>query len=321
METAARDRGSGPILIYWNAAAVRLREIHFVVMEDVETEERAFRTGLLHKTARMPPEKIEVYRREHPEELRIDPALGTYYYLLNINRPPLNDVRVRRAFGMTIDRTAIVEHVTHGGQRPAESFTPPGTGGYTPRAAIPYDPGKARELLSQAGYPGGRGFPEVDLLFNTNESHRLIAEAVQAMWKRELGIEVHLVNQEWKVFLDRISTGDFQNRARQLDRAAILIRTRSWKISSLAGRTTTADLPIPRYDSLLTQAGRTAVPAARLELFQEAEARLLAAAPLLPVYYYTHPYLMRTSVHGWEPNALDYHLYQNIWLEKTRETR
>ena len=180
--------------------------------------------------------------------------------------------------------------------------------------------GKARELLSQAGYPGGRGFPEVDLLFNTNESHRLIAEAVQAMWKRELGIEVHLVNQEWKVFLDRISTGDFQI-ARASWIAGYFDPNAFLENFVTGGQTTTADLPIQRYDALLAQTARSTVPAARFELFQEAEARLLAAAPILPVYYYTHPYLMRTSVHGWVPNALDYHLYQNVWLESAREKR
>lgn len=312
-----RELVARPNPYYWNAASVRLREIHFVVMEDVQTEERAFRTGLLHKTARIPPGKIDVYRREHREQLRIDPALGVYYYLINTARPPLNDVRVRRALAMAIDRSAIVEHITHGGQKPAATFTPPGTGGYAARARIIYDPENARKLLAEAGYSGGRGFPTLELLFNTNESHRLIAEAVQAMWKRELGIDVRLVNQEWKVFLNSISTGDFQiARAGWVggyfDPNAFL---ENFLSGGANNRTGFADA---RYDSLIAAAARTAAPSVRRELFQEAEARLLAAAPIMPIYDYTDPYLIRPSVHGWTPNALDYHLYQDVWLERLK---
>ncbi len=310
-----RELVAEPNPYYWNAPAVRLHQIHFVELEDMQTEERAFRTGLVHKTARLPPGKIESYRREHPELLRIDPVLSVYYYLVNTARPPLADARVRRALAMSIDRRAIVEHVTHGGQQPAEAFTPPGTGGYTARAGIPFDPEGARRLLAEAGYPGGRDFPPVELLFNTNESHRLVAEAVQAMWKRELGIDVQILNQEWKVFLQSVSSGDFQI-ARASWAGAYLDPNTFLEIFLSGGSNNHSGFADARYDALLNEAAQTAEPAARLELFQEAEARLLEAVPVLPIYDYTHPYLMRPSVRGWTANALDYHLYQEVSLER-----
>ena len=300
---------------YWNAAAVRLKEIHFCVIEDVEAEERAFRAGLLHKTARMPQGKIDAYRRDHPGQLRIDPSLGTYYYLINTMRPPLDDTRVRRALALAIDRTALVQHVARGGQREAEAFTPPGTAGYTARTSLPFDPDTARQLLAAAGYPGGRGLPTLELLFNTNDNHRQLAEAVQAMWQRELGVVARLVNQEWKVFLHSISTGDFAiARAGwsggYLDPNAFLDNFVSGGANN---RTGFAD---PRYDALLAEAAATTDPDARRELLQEAETRLLEAAPIIPIYHYTYPYLLQPSVRGWPANVLDYHLYQEVELRK-----
>ncbi len=328
-EAAAAWIGNGPFAVvewrhnqeivlrrnphYWNAAAVRLQAIHFCVVEDVEAEERAFRAGLLHKTARMPQSKIDTYRREHPDQLRIDPALGTYFYLLNTTRPPLDDARVRRALALALDRAALVRHVARGDQRPADAFTPPDTAGYTARTRLPFDPEAARRLLAEAGFPSGRGLPALELLFNTNENHRLLAEAVQAMWQRELGAEVRLVNQEWKVYLNSLSTGSFALArsgwsAGHLDPNAFL---ENFVSGGANNRTGFAD---PRYDALLAEAAATADPEARRELFQQAEARLLDAAPIIPIYHYTYPYLLQPSVRGWPPNVLDYHLYQEVTL-------
>ncbi|MBD3320648.1 MAG: peptide ABC transporter substrate-binding protein, partial [Chitinivibrionales bacterium] len=194
---------------YWDADNVRLNAIHFHPIESEQTEERAFRSGQLHVTNGVPSHKIEYYRENSPELLRIDPYLGTYYYLVNTVRPPLDNPLVRRALSTAIDRTAIVENVLKGGQLPAHHFTPPGTAGYTACAHIASNPEKARELLARAGYPGGNGFPQIEVLYNTLESHQLVAQAIQEMWKKELGIEVSLINQEWKVFLNTQKNMEF----------------------------------------------------------------------------------------------------------------
>src|SRR6202046_5222469 len=119
---------------YWDAASVRLSSIHFHSFESIDAEERAFRSGQLHVTEAIPPDKIDAYRRDSPSLLRIDALLGTYFLRVNTRRPGLNDQRIRTALALAIDREAITEKLLRGGQAPAYSFTPPGMGGYTPDA-------------------------------------------------------------------------------------------------------------------------------------------------------------------------------------------
>ena len=300
---------------YWNAARVRLQAVHFHPIDSLDAEERAFRAGQLHLTEAMPPAKIDAYRQSQPELLRIDPYLGTYFYRLNINRPCLNEPRVRRALAMAVDRRAIVEHILRGGQLPAPAFTPPGMAGYLPPAGIPTDFAGARRLLAEAGYPGGRGLPPFELLFNSSESHQLIAEAIQEMWRRELGVEVRLVNQELKSTQDARRTGNYQILR------SVWIGDYADPTSFLGVWTSTSGNNFTGwfsadYDRLMDAAARTADPAARNACFQRAESLLLESAPIIPIYYYTHVFLLRPSVHGWHPTLLDHHPYTDVWLEE-----
>jgi oligopeptide transport system substrate-binding protein len=300
---------------YWNAARVRLQAIHFHPIDSLDAEERAFRAGQLHLTEAMPPAKIDAYRQSQPELLRIDPYLGTYFYRFNINRPCLNEPRVRRALAMAVDRRAIVEHILRGGQLPAQAFTPPGMGGYLPPAGIPTDFAGARRLLAEAGYPGGRGLPPFELLFNSSESHQLIAEVVQEMWRRELGVEVRLVNQELRSTQDARRTGNYQILRSvwigdYADPTSFLGVWTSTSGNNFTGWSSTD------YDRLMDAAARTADPAARNACFQRAESLLLESAPIIPIYYYTHVFLLRPSVHGWHPTLLDHHPYTDVWLEE-----
>lgn len=299
---------------YWDAARVRLRAIHFYPTDVLDAEERAFRTGQLHITDALPLGKIEPYRQQTPSLLRIDPYLATYYYCFNTRRPPLNDARVRRALGLAVDRQAIVDKILRGGQAPAPAFTPPGIGDYAPPADFTTDFAKARRLLAEAGYPGGAGLPPLELLYNSSENHRLIAEAVQEMWRRELGVKVQLTNQENKVVLAARSAGDFQIIrgdwvADYIDPSTFLDVWRGKSGTNYSGWSDAG------YDALLAQAESTADPAARNRLFREAEHILLKSAPFIPIYYYSHVYLIQPSVHGWFPTLLDHHPYQDVWLE------
>ena len=187
---------------YWDADQVRLQEIRFYPLESFEGQERAFRAGQLHVIYEAPLSKVDSYKQQHPELIRIDPYLGTYIYRLNVTKPPLNDKRVRRALAMAVDRVAIATKVRRAGEAPAYCFTPPNTAGYTCTARLPFDVEAARKLLAEAGYPDGNGFPRLTLMYNTVESHRTIAEAVQQMWKKNLNVDIELENQEWKVYLD-----------------------------------------------------------------------------------------------------------------------
>ncbi len=299
---------------YWDSANVRLVAIHFHTIDSLDAEERAFRAQQLHITDALPPGKADVYRRDAPELLRIDPLLGTYFYRLNTQRPVLNDMRVRRALAMAVDRDAIVDKILRGGQRPAHSFVPPGTAGYTPAATVPTDFAAARKLLAEAGYPGGKGLPEFELLFNSSESHRLIAEAIQEMWRRELGVEVRLSNQEEKSVLETRRAGNYQILrsswiADFVDPASFL---EIWAGDSGNNYTSwkSAD-----YDALLFSAARETDRTKRYALLQKAEGILLDGAPIVPIYHYTHVFLIQPSVHGWNPTLLDHHPYKHVWLE------
>ncbi|MEX2045098.1 MAG: peptide ABC transporter substrate-binding protein, partial [Opitutus sp.] len=299
---------------YWDAAQVRLNAVHFYPVESVDAEERMFRSGQLHLTDSVPIARVEAYRRDSPEVIRSDPYLSTYFYRLNVRRAPFTDVRVRQALGMAIDREAIVRKVLHGGERAAHAFTPPDTAGYTPRAAMPSDFAAARQLLKEAGYEGGRGLPAIDLLYNTSENHRLIAEAVQEMWRRELGVGVGLVNQENKVILAARRAGDFQVLRSSwigdyIDPATFLEVFRGDSGNNYTGWAS-AD-----YDAALFAAVRTSDPAARHALYQQAESILIEAAPIIPIYYFTHNFLKQPSVKGWHPTLLDHHPYKHVWLE------
>ncbi len=301
---------------YWDAAHVRLNEIDFYPMDNNEAEEHAFVAGQLHKTypSNIPPAKIDVYRRDHPELLHVPPYMGSYYFMLNTTRAPLDDARVRRALSMCVDRESIVKNVTRAGQLPASTYVPPGMDGYACSAPVKYDPDGARKLLAAAGHPGGAGLPAFDLLLNTSELHKQIAEAVQQMWKKELGVTVNLHNEEWKVYLDDRKTMNY-TMARAGWIATYLDPTAFLELFLTNGLNNNTGFANPDYDRLIAQSHRDTDPVARKRDFNEAETILLEAAPVIPLYFYTNPYLIAPSVQGWDDNLLDFHPYQDVWLK------
>jgi oligopeptide transport system substrate-binding protein len=302
---------------YWDVATVRLNAIHFHPAADVESEERAFRAGQLHLTEALPVGKVETYKRTQPEALQIGAFLDTYFYRLNTTRPGLSNVKVRQALAAAIDRSALVEKVTLGGQQPARSFTPPGVGGYVPPDVLKSNYDEARRLLAEAGYPGGQGLPLLEIMINSSGNHRVIAEAVQEMWRRELGVEVRVNNMEQATLLANRRTLDYQIMraewaADYLDPKTFLDVFRSDSNNNHTGWKNS------NYDALLFEADRTADPAARHALMQRAETILLNDAPIIPIYYYTSVRLVHPSVHGWHPTLLDRHPYKHVWLEETK---
>ena len=299
---------------YWDADAVKLQAINFYPYESVDAEERAFRAGQLHLTEAMPVAKIDRYRDDEPELLRIDPYLGTYFYRLNTARPFLNDPKIRQALNLAVDRASIVENILQGAQSVAGSLVPPGTGGYTPPSPLHTDFDAARALLVEAGYPGGNGAPTIELLFNSSENHRLIAEAIQEMWRRELGLDVALLNMEFKTTLEARRVGNYQVLrsswiADYADPSSFLDVWRSSSSNNYTGWSS------PAYDKLLFEAERLTDPAARFDRLQRAETLLLGEAPILPIYHYTHVFLIRPSVLGWHPTLLDHHPYKFVSLQ------
>jgi oligopeptide transport system substrate-binding protein len=300
---------------YWDAAHVRLNAVVFYPTENISTEERMFRSGQLHYTNDTPIDKIPLYRDTRPDEIRLDLYLGTYFYALNVTRPALNDVRVRRALAMSIDRKTLVETVLKGINPPAYAVTPPGTLGYQPPKLFDFDPEAARKLLAEAGYPDGKGMPPLEILYNTHEQHRKIAVAVQQMWKKYLNIDVTMVNQEWKVYLDTRDNMDYT-----------IVRY-SW-IGDYVDPNTFLDMWLKgggnnktgwsnaQFDDLIQRK----IPAMKTQAerfagFHQAETILMQEMPVIPVYTYATKHLISPSVKGMPFNIMDYFSFKHMYLE------
>lgn len=296
---------------YWDSARVKLNEIHYFPIENVKSEETAFQAGRLHLTSTVSPDKIPVFRRERPDELRIDPYLGLYFYRINVTRPPFNDPRVREALNLALDRKLLVERVAQGGQRAASGIVPPGMQDYPESEVVQFNPERARQLLAEAGFPGGRGFPRKEVLINTSEAHRKIAEAIQAMWRQNLGIDVGIYNQEWKVYLDSQSQLNYD-----LSRAGWIADYAHpmtfLEIFTTGNGNNDTGWSNPRYDALIRQARTAQSEPERMRLMKEAERLLLEGLPVIPIYWYTRTYLKDPRVSGWDPKLLDNHPYKYV---------
>jgi len=299
---------------YWDAEAVALSGIRFYGISNQNTEERAFRVGQLHVTESVPFAKIAPYAAEQPHLLRKDPWLAVYYYLFNTTKPPLDDVRVRRALAMAVDRRAIVENITLGGQPPAHNFTP-AMAGFSPKAKLAENTAEAQRLLAEAGYPGGEGFPKLEILYNTSEFHRPIAEAIQQMWRERLGVEITLRNTSWKAYLaerkeksfDIARAGWIADFADPVTFLSILTSDSGNNHSGWGNA---------QFDALLNKAGHAADPAQRMALLEEADALITEAMPVMPLYFYTRIYLIHPDVQGWHANLLDVPVYKGVSLRK-----
>lgn len=300
---------------YWDAARTQLNELVFFPTENPAAEERDFRAGQLHVTFNLPVAKIASWRQSDPAKLRLDPMQQMNFLRFNTTRHPLNDVRVRRALSLAIDRDTIARTLLQASRLPARAMTPPGTGGYTARAAVPTDLARARELLAEAGFPGGRGLPPLDLQALNNEIHPGLAEALQGAWQRDLGVQVRIAQVEQKTWIQNQQTLNYT------------ISTAAW----------TADFPDPvtflglftndssynwtgwkdgTFDGLLARAATTLDPAQRYDIFQEAEARLLAESPVAPVFVGAQTYLIHPAVTGWDPAPLVFRRFQLVGLKE-----
>jgi oligopeptide transport system substrate-binding protein len=257
------------------------------------------------------------------EELTIQPRLCTYYYGFTNNKPPFDDVLVRKAFSAAIDRKSLVENVTKGGQIPANTFAPEGIFGNMAEdpeiAPWILDPElgkeKAKEWLAEAGYPDGAGFPTVTLMHNTSEGHASIAEAIQAMWRDTLGVEVEVTNQEWGVYLDTIRNStplEDMPHVWRLGWCADYADQNNWVhevFNSQEGANrlrrgcldeTCTETEELEFDKITKQAGQEQDPAKRAELYKQAEQILTdEEAAYAPIYYYSginvnKPWVTRT---------------------------
>ncbi len=300
---------------YWDRERVQLNGIVFYPTENISTEERMFRVGQLHYTEVIPLDKIPVYRAM-PDSPYVNAAyLGTYYYLFNTSVAPLDDVRVRRALSMAIDRETLANTVLHGANTPAWAITPAGTLGYQPPKLFDHDIDKARQLLAEAGYPDGDGWPGLELIYNTSESHLKVAVALQQMWKEALNIDVSISNQEWKVYLDSVDQMDFQ-MARRGWIGDYVDPNNFLDLFLCDGGNNSTGFCDPLYDDMiLRQAPRSETREERFAIFEAAETLLMEQMPIIPIYTYTSNHLKHPSVKGIPSNLMDFINYRYVSLE------
>ncbi len=300
--------------LYWDAAAVRLNGIVFYPIENPDVEERNFRAGQLHLTNSLPLSKIPTYRQQDPARLRTDSFLQVLFLRFNVTQPPFDNPKLRRALALAIDRDAIARHLLHGSRAAADHFVPPHTAGYDSRARVAQNFAEARRLLTEAGFPGGRGLPVIELQVRNDELQPKMVEAVQAMWQRELGVRISIALLEQKVMIQNQTTLNFS------------LGSNGW-VADFADPVSFLDLFVTgggnnwtgwgdaRYDGLIAEAARTIDPERRAELFQQAEAILLEQAPVIPLVFGARNYLIDPAVRGWEPAPVGIYQYKKVYLQ------
>lgn len=297
--------------LYWNADSVVLNGVRFLPINNAYTEARMFRDGQLHLTYSAPPEIVDLMQREDPASLRQEPYVGTLFIRCNTKRDALNDPRVRRALNLAFDQQEICDKILRG-YKPAYGMTPPMSGYDTPHA-MTHDPEEARRLLAEAGYPGGKGFPRLKYLIASRETAATIAQAIQATWRKELGIEIEIENKEWTAYLAAMQDFDYDLAASgwigdYLDPLTFLELWTAGNGNNLTGWSH------PKYEELLQQSHQEADPAERYALLREAETVMTSESPVLLVAWYARNYLMHPSVENWSPLLLDNHPYEVIRL-------
>lgn len=305
---------------YHRADGVAIERVRYVTTEDIHAELQRYRAGELDVTYEIPPLQAARIRRERPGELRVAPYLGVYYYGLNLTRAPFADAEaLRKALSMVIDRDVLADKVLHGLALPAWSFVPPGTAGHIEQRPAWADwpqaqrIERARALYRAAGYSEARPL-DVEIRYNTHESHRRVATVVAAMWQQALGVRVRQINEEFKVFLHKRR----MRRETQVFRAAWMADFNDAMsflgiLHSAHGKNDSGWVDA-RFDALLSQAVTEPRIETRSALLVQAERRVLDAVPLIPLYFYTSKHLVAPRVQGWTDNPLDVHYSKDLSL-------
>ncbi len=288
---------------YWDHKNTQLTKVTFVPINHESQATNRYLAGDLDITESFPKQRYHKLMQEIPEQVFIPDQLGTYYYAFNTQRAPTNDVRVRKALSMTIDRQIIAQKVLGTGEKPAWHFTPDVTAGFTPQPGL-YQRYSQQELdqqaqilLASAGY-GSHHPLKLTLLYNSSENHQKIAIAVSSMWKKKLGVQVKLVNQEWKTYIDSRNSGNFD-----------VIRA-SWvgdynepsTFLSLLTSKHNGNIPQFRhdeYDQLIESASKETDPKVRNDDYNQAEALIAEYAPIAPIYQYTNGRLIKPWLKGY----------------------
>jgi len=298
---------------YWDNEHTVLTKVTFLPIEDQVAEMNRFLSGEIDMTYEVSNEHFRSLQKEHPEELQIKGNLCTYYYNFNTKKAPFDDVRVRKAVSYAIDRNIVTDALLGQGQKPAYFLTPEIISGFTPelpaygKMTQKERNKEAMKLLKEAGYSKSNPL-KFDLLYNTSENHKKLAVAISSMWKKTLGAEVTLENQEWKTYLETKNQGNFQAA-----RAGWCgdYNEPSTFTSLMEGNNTSAGIHYKSaaYDKLVKQSMEATSEKERTELYYKQEALLAKDMPLAPIYQYVTTRLVNPHVGGYAANNAEDKLY------------
>jgi len=306
---------------YWDNANTAIDEVRHHVMTHEMAELARYRAGEIDVTGSVPPDSFEQVKRELGDQLHVAPYLNLYYYGYNLAKPPFRDSpELRQALSMAIDRELLVEKVTGRGETPAYSWVPPGINNYEPSvlsyAGLTQDKRNqlARSLYKEAGYSADNPL-QLELRYNTSDTHRRIALAIQSMWRDVLGVEVTLINEEFQVLLANIQGREVTQVFRSSwvgdynDAHTFLSILQSGNAANVPGYQS------EKYDSLMQSAAEQVDLDRRRLHLEEAEREMLADHPAIPIYFYVSKHLVSPRVEGWGDNVLDYHYSQHLSLK------
>ena len=308
---------------YWDNANTALDGVNYHIVVQESAELNRYRAGELHVTSTVPAENFAELKKQFGSELRIAPYLGLYYYGFNLTKPPFKDnVALRQALSMAVDRETLAKKIIGRGEAPAYSWVPPGVQNYEPTvfsfAALSSDERikVARRLYKEAGYSQEKPL-RFEVRYNTSDMHRKVAVALQSMWKEVLGAEATLVNEEYQVLLANMRNADVT----QVFRAAWIgdyVDAHSFLSVLRAG--SAANMPRyanEDYESLMQRAAGQTDLSRRALYLEEAERVMLADHPIIPLYFYVSKHLISPEVRGWGDNVLDYHYSHHLGLSAT----
>lgn len=323
---------------FWDADKMKVDRIVWMAVQDNFSTLNLYKTGEIDWTGEnvsLPPAFIGLlkgYDDYHPARW-----IGTYWYEFNVDKPPVDDPLVRRALNVAVDKKLLVDKVTRGGQIPAQHLVPPYTGsgyaevheadvkaGKNPFSGKGYefDPAYGRELLAQAGYEVNKtadgykteGFPSLEVLYNSSESHRKIAVAIQGMWREHLGITVQVRNEEWKVMIKSIRDGNFQ--IARFGWIGDYNHPHTWLDTWLSySNNNWTRWKSPEYDALINQAAQTGEPEESIRIYRKAEKLAMDGGARLPLYFYTKLTMMKPYLKGNWPNPTNKHPVKWMWID------
>ena len=303
---------------YYDSKDIVTGELDFLLMDDTNAILSAYKSGSIQLAEEVPLDELSSLVKSG--DCKVYGNLATYYLAFNTKKAPLNDEKVREALSLAVDRQYLVDHITKGGQLPAGAYVPGDIPDAKPGSDFRavggnfYDPTtkgyaanvkKAKQLLAQAGYPDGKGFPTIELKYNTSDSLKTICEYFQSEWKNNLGITVSLSNEEWSTFQADRDAGNFDIASEGWNGDYVDPMTFLDLFTSGSGNNTTG-WSDSQFDALIGDAKKNADQSTRMNDMHQAEAILLKDYPIMPIYFSTDPDLVSPKLKGYVHSAIGY---------------